>query len=93
MAKLLITTQVYENYGAHDWDGTGECPVHWQAQGSMAYVLKNFKSNRRRGIADSATEAVMCLRSQIESTTDYWQEKIKDWQLVKDSYLTEWEQD
>ena len=19
--KLLITTQVYENYGAHDWDG------------------------------------------------------------------------
>lgn len=24
MAKLMITTQVYENYGAHDWDGRGE---------------------------------------------------------------------
>ena len=23
MAKLLITTQTYENYGAHDWDGVG----------------------------------------------------------------------
>jgi len=31
--KLVITTQVYENYGAHDWDGKGECPD----------VVKNFR--------------------------------------------------
>ena len=23
---LVIDTQYMENYGAHDWDGEGECP-------------------------------------------------------------------
>ena len=32
MSKLLITTQVYENYGSHDWDGEGECPQYWKAK-------------------------------------------------------------
>ena len=40
MAKLLITTQVYENYGAHDWDGVGECPSYWKAKGGSDYVVK-----------------------------------------------------
>ena len=25
--------QVHENYGAHDWDGQGECPNYWKAKG------------------------------------------------------------
>ena len=28
--KLHITCQYMENYGAHDWDGQGECPQHWK---------------------------------------------------------------
>ena len=36
--KLLITTQNYENYGAHDWDGVGECPQYWKAKGGSDYV-------------------------------------------------------
>jgi len=93
MSKLLITTQIYENYGAHDWDGEGECPQYWKAKGGNDYVVKKFKSNRRSSIADSATDAVMGLRSQIECDNDHFRESIIDWKIVSDDYLTEFERD
>ena len=31
--KLHIVTQVEENYGAHDWDGTGACPQVLENEG------------------------------------------------------------
>ena len=85
MAKLLITTQVYENYGAHDWDGKNECPQYWKAKGGSDYVVKKFKGD--------ATMAVMCLRAQIESDNDHFRETVINFRLVKDDYLTEFEQD
>ena len=85
--KLLITTQVYENYGAHDWDGVGECPQYWKAKGGSDYVVKKFKG----GHAD-ATLAVMVLRDQIEEDNDAFRESIIDFRLVADDYLTEFEQ-
>lgn len=93
MSKLLITTQIYENYGAHDWDGEGECPQYWKAKGGIDYVVKNFKSNRQRSVADSATEAVMGLRSQIECNNQYFRESIINWKIVSDDYMTEFEKD
>lgn len=81
MAKLLITTQVYENYGAHDW----------KAKGSCDYVVQ-FAGNRRPSVADSATEAVMALRAQIEQNTASFRETIIDWRIVANDYLTEFEQ-
>ena len=82
--KLLITTQVYENYGAHDWDGTGACPSYWKAKGGSDYVVKRFKGD--------PTTAVMALREQIEEDNDHYRETIIDFRLVKDDYLTEFEQ-
>ena len=82
--KLLITTQVYENYGAHDWDGVGECPSYWKAKGGSDYVIKKFRGD--------ATTAVMALREQIEEDNDHYRETIIDFRLVKDDYLTEFEQ-
>ena len=35
MVMLVIRTQIHENYGAHDWDGTGECPQYWKAKGGI----------------------------------------------------------
>ena len=87
MAKLLIQTQVYENYGAHDWDGKNECPQYWKAKGGSDYVVKRFK-----GGSTDATLAVMALRSQIESDNDHFREQIIDFRIVKDDYLTEFEQ-
>ena len=84
MAKLLITTQTYENYGAHDWDGKGTCPSYWKAKGGSDYVVKRFKGD--------PTTAVMALREQIEEDNDHYRETIIDFRLVKDDYLTEFEQ-
>ena len=77
MAKLLIQTQVYENYGSAD-------EPYWKAKGGCDYVVKKFKGD--------ATTAVMCLRSQIEQNNEFCTETIIDFRLVKDDYLTEFEQ-
>ena len=81
--KLLIQTQVYENYGAHDWEGVGECPQYWKAKGGSDYVVKKFKGD--------ATTAVMILRSQIECDNEHIRESIIDFRVVADDYLTEFE--
>jgi hypothetical protein len=86
MAKLLISTQIYENYGAHDWDGKGQCPSYWKAKGGNDYVVKKF-----RGGDEAATMAVMGLRAQIEQNNDYYQETIIGWKIVANDYLTEFE--
>ena len=85
MAKLLITTQVYENYGAHDWDGVGQCPQYWKAKGGSDYVVKRININK-------VTETVMGVRSQIEQDNEGFRETIIDWTVVADNALTEFEQ-
>lgn len=79
MAKLLITTQVYENYGSAD-------KPYWKPKGGMDYVVKKF-----RGGDEAATTAVTCLRSQIECDNEFYREYILGWQIVGDKYLTEFE--
>jgi hypothetical protein len=80
MAKLLITTQVYENYGTAD-------EPYWKAKGGSDYVVKKF-----RGGEAAATEAVMGLRSQIECDNEGYREHILGWTIVGDKHLTEFEQ-
>jgi hypothetical protein len=83
--KLLITTQVYENYGAHDWDGQGQCPQYWKAKGGSDYVVKNINVNK-------VTETLMGVRGQIEQDNYAFRESIIDFRVVADDYLTEFEQ-
>jgi len=85
MSKLFITTQVYENYGAHTHDGKGECPQHWKAKGSGEYVINNFKDFSK------VTEVVMALRAQIESNDDFFRETIINYEVVANDFLTEFE--
>jgi len=83
--KLHITSQYMENYGAHDWDGVGECPQYWKAKGGNDYIVPNFTDYNH------VTEVIMALRGQIESDNEYCREVILDWEVVEDSYLTEFE--
>lgn len=80
MAKLLISTQVYENYG------NAENP-YWKPKGGSDYVLKNFTDFNK------VTETVMALRSTIEHDNDGFQEYIIGWEVVSDDYLTQFEKD
>ena len=84
--KLLITTQNLENYGAHDWDGVGECPSYWKAKGGNDYVVKKINVNK-------VTETVMALRGQIEQDNNGFRETIIGWEVVANDYLTEFEKD
>jgi hypothetical protein len=84
--KLLLTTQVFENYAWREDGsiGTG-ADAYWKAKGGSEYVVKNFKDTAR------LTEAVMALRPQVETDSDYFREHLIDWQVVPDDYLTEFE--
>lgn len=86
MAKLLISTQVFENYAWNE-DGTlgvGE-NAYWKAKGGGDYVIKNFRDFNR------VTEVVMAVRGQIEQDNDAFREQIIGWEVVADDYLTEFE--
>lgn len=87
--KLIITTQVYENYGAHAWDGTGECPQYWKAKGGDEYVFplgSSLTSSELTAFVESATPH--CTREDA-----YFREYVIDWSVVDDDALTQWEQD
>jgi predicted thioredoxin/glutaredoxin len=78
MAKLIISTQVLENYGTED-------NPFWKAKGGDDYVVKNFRDFNR------VNEVVMALRSEIEIDNPFCQEYIRSWEVVADDYLTEFE--
>jgi len=37
--NIVADCQYYENYGAHDWDGEGECPTYWKAKGAHEFTV------------------------------------------------------
>jgi hypothetical protein len=86
MAKLLIQTQVYENYAWNEDGslGTG-ANAYWKPKGGSDYVVKKFKDFNR------VTETVMALRSQIEQDNDAFREHIINFEVVADDYLTDFE--
>ena len=42
---VVIDTQFMENYGAHDWDGQGECPQYWKMKGGTSYKVRNVPAD------------------------------------------------
>lgn len=85
MMKLHIWTQDQENYGAHDWDGKGECPEYWKMKGGEDFFVKGIKNDAE------ATTAVMALRSQIEENSKYFRREVIGWELVANDYMTDFE--
>lgn len=73
MAKI-VQTQYRENYGAHDWDGTGECPQYWKNKGGSTYVV----------IGDTSAEMV---NRVINHKSDYSEEYIAFDKDVSDEYV------
>ena len=75
MAKLVILTQVYENYGS-------ALKPHWKAKGGDNYVVSNFTQfNEVQAVVDS-------IRDRLEIDDDFYNEYIIDWYVAEDDYLT-----
>jgi hypothetical protein len=78
MAKLVIQTQIRENYG------TALRP-HWKAKGGEDYVVSNFTQ------FNDVQSAIDSLREQVETDNDFYQEYIVCWNVVDNDYLTDYE--
>ena len=78
--KLVIRTQFQENYGAHDWDGTGVCPSYWKMKGGSEYMITDVPGN-----IDYQTVVDM---AGVEKNNDYVREDIIDWTIEEDSYMS-----
>ena len=87
--KLHITTQYMENYGAHDWDGQGECPQRWKFKGGSDYFYPLGAYSRSD---EALKELVEALRDQVEWDDLGSRQYIVGWGVVADDYLTEFEQ-
>jgi len=82
-----------ENYGAHDWDGAGECPQYWKPKGGNTYILRGV------GIEDVMPDgkAYDLLEQAINSKSEYFEEYIVSQELVDNcdfdvkNYVESWE--
>ena len=90
--KIVVTTQCRENYGAHDWDGAGECPNYWKSKGGEVYVVPNVTVEKAadKSFWDSISNAVT-------HSSDYSEEYVIGMDLVDDidfdvkKFVPEWD--
>lgn len=82
---LVIRTQYMENYGAHDWDGEGECPQYWKAKGGSEYKILDVPLNI------DYNELVKFALTGIETDNEYCRETMIDWSIESDDYLSWYE--
>jgi hypothetical protein len=85
MSKLLITTQVYENYAvyADGTFGTG-ANAYWKPKGGNDYVVKNVDETRIDDIIVAVSEKIQC-------DNDAYRETVMYAEVVEDDFLTDFE--
>jgi hypothetical protein len=91
--KIVISTQFKENYGAHDWDGTGECPQYWKFKGGSEYIIDNVEEHitLNEMFGKKCEMVVDSISWKIEHSSDYAEEYILDWSIEEDDYMSEFE--
>jgi hypothetical protein len=90
--KLHITTQYMENYGAHDWDGQGECPQRWKFKGGEDYFMPLDGYNAEHEFAEKNLQMIVdSVRPQIEWDDVGSRQYIIGYGVVADDFMTEFE--
>lgn len=89
--QIIIQTQFRENYGAHAWDGKGECPQYWKNKGGSVYVVTGVSVHDHAqfaSIVEKASRHFDCIYA-----SEYAEEFIIDWEVTEDGAVTweEWE--
>ena len=80
--KLVIYTQVRENYGAHEWDGQGSCPQRWKYKGGNTYVVRDLTQSQVDKIVEVGIPTITAL---LEERTDGYEEYLLVYDVVGDS--------
>ena len=86
--KLHIVTQVEENYGAHDWDGEGECPQRWKMKGGNDYLFDLGPAGRS---AEALDELAELFRTKIGTSNEGYREYIIGYGQVAADFQTDFE--
>lgn len=88
--KIVISTQIRENYGAHDWDGVGTCPQYWKCKGGDTYVVPNLTVAQTLKVKE---QGIPTLTALIESRNEGFEEYVADWAILDNdaSVGAEWE--
>lgn len=87
--KLVIYTQYRENYGAHSWDGEGECPQYWKNKGGSTYVVAGIEPDPE-AIAKFVPKAVKHFNCEYKN--NYAEEYVLDWYVADDTHQTDEEE-
>lgn len=82
--KIVIQTQVRENYGAHDWDGEGACPQRWKFKGGETYIVRDLFPSQ----VEAVVKAMPTLTALIESRNEGFEEYVLSYNVVEDSAVT-----
>lgn len=93
--KLVIITQVRENYGAHDWNGVGSVPQYWKNKGGSEYILddlEHYLSPNDDFFDKKVRMIVESILPNIESFSDYMTESIINYSIEDDDYISQFEQ-
>lgn len=80
--KLVITTQVRENYGAHNWDGEGSCPQRWKFKGGNTYVVRDLSQSQVDKIVEVGIPTITAL---LEEYTPGYEEYLLAYDIVADT--------
>ena len=90
--RVIFHTQFRENYGAHNWDGEGECPQHWKSKGGSTYIVSATPAE----IADSEwwEDVSFCISHSSEYSAEYIiSESVVDAiDFVESDHVEEWEE-
>jgi len=78
--RLILSAQYQENYGAHDWNGEGECPQYWKMKGGRDYSvdLESLPT------ATAYEQVVKAAREVIEYDTYYESMTVMQYGTVTD---------
>ena len=93
--KLVIITQVRENYGAHDWNGIGSVPQYWKDKGGSEYILEDLEHylSPNDDFFDKKVRMIVeSMLPNIESISDYMTETIINFAIEDDDYMSQFEQ-
>ncbi len=70
---LVVWYQHEENYGAHDWDGEGECPQYWKMKGGHDEIVATLTTAEVVEAGASGLEALVNDLSTVVDTESFRQ--------------------
>ncbi len=83
--KLVITTQIRENYAAHEgFDGS----YRWKYKGGETYVVPNFS---QADLIDVCCDGIDAYLPFVTEDNNYFQEYVLNWEIVDDNDPPLWE--